>query len=230
MKYIVLIICLILFVNNISSEYIASDSDVQDVFKAWAAAYKKSYTSEEFQTAFQTWKVNFNKVVSHNSKFNQLPDVIVTQNPESNSAIDFVTQEQINPLVSFASAPTVTLPKSNVQMLSLNYYADISYSDFVSKFTGGIPPETSAASSAVLSVGAIVGIAVGGGVAVAAITVGIVVAIKKKRSKKTIHVTNANSKSDQISSPVAVPPGSTNIFHLEPPHHSITARLFEVKK
>ncbi|EFA75324.1 hypothetical protein PPL_11400 [Heterostelium album PN500] len=213
MRYLLLFISCIIFTSCVLAEYKSTEADIQAVFKSWSAAYQKTYTNDEFQSAYLKWKDNFQAVNQHNSQFANLPDAVVS-NPSSN----------INSLLNDAAGPTITYPKADAQLQTMNYYGDMSYSEFASTFTGATPPAVAAAGLAASTIAAI---AAGGAVFVAGAATTTVVIIKKRRANQNKEV---ELQGKEISSPTPIPEGATNVFNLEPPHHSITARLFGVKK
>ncbi|EGG21399.1 hypothetical protein DFA_01281 [Cavenderia fasciculata] len=251
--YIFLI--LTIFIISLSSNFlfvkggdIPSDQLFQDAFKNWMQAYNVRYTEGEFQSKFSNWRANMIKIGDFNGKIN-VPDVLV-QDSES------PTDSSSRKLLSVNADPVITFPKSQVQQLSLNQFSDLTYQEFVSTYTGGLPPTAAvaaAAAAAGLSTGAIIGIAVGGGVlAAGAVGGGSVLAYRKYKKNKLTKATAQSHPTavevemvDRVSaSPVVFPatpttdpneddhasspvPGGINVFDFSKnPRHSITARSY----
>ncbi|KAF2074617.1 hypothetical protein CYY_004087 [Polysphondylium violaceum] len=219
MKIQVVLFLILSIVALISSQdYTPTEQELQDTFLSWMQAYEISYTSEEFQAKYNQWKLNLAAIAKNNADITQ-PDGVFNQ-PKASDAL------LANADFAFEAEPVVTYPEASQSQLSLNRFSDLSYTEFVSTYAGADATlAATAATAAVLSTGAIIGIAVGGAAAVGGVAGATVYVVKKKRSNKTKTVA-AETELEQPSSSNDnfKRQGATNIFNMDNPHHSITAR------
>ncbi|EGG20581.1 hypothetical protein DFA_00442 [Cavenderia fasciculata] len=215
-----LILSLALICNaSVYGDDFPSDQVLIVSFKSWMTAYNIQYTSDEFQSKFETWKANVKRIGDFNSQI-KLPDALVSEGSPSASTPSELSASTLAEL-GLSDTTTVTYPKQNVQQLSLNEFSGLSYSEFTAGFTGGMPGAVPAVAAA-LATSTIIAIAVGGA-AVAGVAGGSVVAYKKyKKNKKEETPKKEVELTEQPTTPSGI-----NVFNLsQNHHHSITARAF----
>eukprot|EP01132_Coremiostelium_polycephalum_P002705 gene2705-3356_t len=207
-KYLLLTILVICSSIGLVYSQQPSDAQLYAAFENWMINYNVYYTSGDKPAKFKAWKENILKVAEYNSKL-QTADILLEYPEDAGRDIEEVQ-------------PTVSYPSSEISQLSANKYTDLTYTEFVETMTGADSSLAPAvATAAVLSTGAIVGIAIGGAAAVGGATAGGIALKKHLNKKKTREV--ELEKKPEISNPT---PTGTNIFNLQNPHHSITARAF----
>ncbi|EGC39091.1 hypothetical protein DICPUDRAFT_148112 [Dictyostelium purpureum] len=209
MKIILLILLILGITCQLSNcQDVPDDGILYQTFLNWMDNYGVFYTSGEMQGKFQAWKENLLKIAELNAQNNE-PDVVFTVDEEEPAALNARSLLAADPVI------TESYPSNNARF-ELNQYSDLSQAEFQSMYGGADASLAIATAAAVLSTGAIVGIAVGGAAALGAAGAGAAYVIKKKRSGKP------EPKSNDV--PMKSKPAGINIFNHEKPHHSITAR------
>ncbi|EAL64389.1 hypothetical protein DDB_G0286021 [Dictyostelium discoideum AX4] len=216
MKIIVLVLLILGCSQLINSQEVPSDSILFQQFINWMDNYGIFYTSGDMQSKFKSWKSNVLEIASLNSNLN-VPDVLYT-----------VTETPVSNLRTLLDAePTIveSYPGQDIQQFEVNQFSDLTASEFSNIYAGADASlAISEVAASTLSTGAIVGIAVGGSVALIGATAATVLIVKKKRQ----------NKKPQVSEPIAttqdVKMKPTNGIDLlnrtENQHRSITARAF----
>ncbi|KAM9977376.1 hypothetical protein ACTFIR_011242 [Dictyostelium discoideum] len=216
MKIIVLVLLILGCSQLINSQEVPSDSILFQQFINWMDNYGIFYTSGDMQSKFQSWKLNVLEIASLNSNLN-VPDVLYT-----------VTETPVSNLRTLLDAePTIveSYPGQDIQQFEVNQFSDLTASEFSNIYAGADASlAISEVAASTLSTGAIVGIAVGGSVALIGATAATVLIVKKKRQNKKPQV------SEPISTTQDVKMKPTNGIDLlnrtENQHRSITARAF----
>eukprot|EP01132_Coremiostelium_polycephalum_P003764 gene3764-4686_t len=215
--FISLIVLLYSFTINGQEIEKPDDGQLLDLFNHWISELEVEISPDEFESKFKIFKENLENTV----KFNQ-------ENVEYNILnLTDTTDESINNLqgrdINEASPTfTSTFPTNNVVQQGLNAFSHIPNAEFLSMFTGATVETTViAAAAAGLSVGAIVGIAVGGTVAVGAAVGGTIAVVKYKKNKS-----KEQQYQPETPKPVEMKSKGMDMFNFDPKtsHQSITAR------
>ncbi|EFA83893.1 hypothetical protein PPL_02963 [Heterostelium album PN500] len=206
---------ILIFVNSVNSQ--AIEYNFETAFQNYVEAYGKQYTSQDYQNAFKAFKVNFEKIQQVNAKWEG-----------SNVHIEYVeTPATLRSLSDVANEPVISFPSENIQTMDLNTFSDLTYEEFASTFTGAdaaFAPAVAGAATAVLSTGAIIGIAVGGGSAAIAVAAGITVAVKRRKRNQV-----ESSSTPEVE--MKTTPKGIDIFKWRrSKHQSITARAMPIDK
>ncbi|KAN0040086.1 hypothetical protein ACTA71_011971 [Dictyostelium dimigraforme] len=216
-KIIVLVLLIMGCSHLINCQEIPSDSILFQQFTNWMDNYGIFYTDGDMQTKFQSWKANVLEIASLNANIN-VPDVLYTviETPASN----------LRTLLDAEPTVVESYPGQDVQQFEINQFSDLTASEFTSIY-GGADASLAigeAAAAAVLSTGAIVGIAVGGGVALIGATAATVIIVKKKRQNRKSQVSEPTAPSQDVKMKPAN--GIDLLNRTENQHRSITARAF----
>ncbi|EGG17912.1 hypothetical protein DFA_08913 [Cavenderia fasciculata] len=221
-KSILLTLCVVMMMY-VSSSTAQDPSDAQlfAAFINWAQNYNVQYDSSELQAKFAAWKANAQFIANYNAN-NNVADMAI-----DNSAHPAAAQEAVLGELNINAGEVVTFPSESVSQMNFNQFSDLTFQEFEIQYTGGVPDANAVipgavAAGAVLSTGAIIGIAVGGAAAVAGVTGASVAIIKKKRAAKKTVVAMEEVAPQKSSAP------KVDIFKFENPHHSITARAVAI--
>ncbi|KAM9985835.1 hypothetical protein ACTFIZ_002131 [Dictyostelium cf. discoideum] len=217
MKIIVLVLLILGCSQFINCQDIPSDSILFQQFINWMDNYGIFYTDGDMQSKFQSWKSNVLEIANLNSNLN-VPDVLYT-----------VTETPVSNLRTLLDAePTIveSYPGQDIQQFEVNQFSDLTASEFSNIYAGADASlaisEVAAAST--LSTGAIVGIAVGGGVALIGAATATVLIVKKKRQNKKPQVSEPIGTNQDVK--MKPTNGIDLLNRTENQHRSITARAF----
>ncbi|KAN0012361.1 hypothetical protein ACTFIU_007660 [Dictyostelium citrinum] len=217
MKIIVLVLLILGCSQLISCQGVPSDSILFQQFINWMDNYGIFYTDGDMQSKFQSWKANVLEIANLNANLN-VPDVLytVTETPVSN----------LRTLLDAEPIVVESYPGQDVQQFEINQYSDLTASEFSNIYTGADASLAiaEAAAAATLSTGAIVGIAVGGSVALIGATAATVFIIKKKRQNKQPQISEPTTPGQDVK--MKPTNGIDLLNRTENQHRSITARAF----
>ncbi|KAN0041980.1 hypothetical protein ACTFIV_004536 [Dictyostelium citrinum] len=217
MKIIVLLLLILGYSQLISCQGVPSDSILFQQFTNWMDNYGIFYTDGDMQSKFQSWKANVLEIANLNADHN-VPDVLYT-----------VTEPSVSNLRTLLDAEPIVVesyPGQDVQQFEINQYSDLTASEFSNIYTGADASLAiaEAAAAATLSTGAIVGIAVGGSVALIGATAATVFIIKKKRQNKQPQISEPTTPGQDVK--MKPTNGIDLLNRTENQHRSITARAF----
>ncbi|KAK5580459.1 hypothetical protein RB653_000476 [Dictyostelium firmibasis] len=218
MKIIVLgLLILGCITQLINCQGVPSDSILFQQFVNWMDNYGIFYTDGDMQTKFQSWKANLLEIANLNANLN-VPDVLytVTETPVSN----------LRTLLDAEPSVVQSFPGQDVPKFEINQYSDLTASEFSNIYAGADASLaiSEGVAAATLSTGAIVGIAVGGSVALIGATAATVLIVKKKRQNKKPQISHPTTPSQDVK--MKPTNGIDLLNRTENQHRSITARAF----
>ncbi|EGG20281.1 hypothetical protein DFA_07404 [Cavenderia fasciculata] len=182
-----------IILNFVNGQSYPNEDVLWQLFMSWMKGYDKYYENNELQQRYNHFKSNCQEIYKFNGGFIHPIPVVDIEYPQDNEPSSSSSSSPIDRSILSINdvQPIITFQQSLTPIQSLNSFSDLPFEEFLTLYTGaeGIEPPASestpsTAAGVSISVAAIVGIAVGSFLAVAAIVASIAtIVILNKKSK-----------------------------------------------